>query len=65
MFAMMGMCTKGELTVVDDDQIEVSNLNRQFLFRKKHVKMNKSETAAKVVKKFNPEFNVIPVVNRL
>lgn len=28
MFSLMGMSSDGKLTVVDDDSIEVSNLNR-------------------------------------
>ena len=43
MFALMGLSTKGgKVTVTDDDNIEISNLNRQFLFRKQHVGSNKS-----------------------
>jgi len=39
----MGLSTKkGTITVTDDDNIEISNLNRQFLFRKIHVGKNKS-----------------------
>lgn len=39
-FALMGVSSQGEgkLTVTDDDNIEISNLNRQFLFRRSHVK---------------------------
>jgi ubiquitin-activating enzyme E1 len=35
LFALMGLgCDKsGKITVTDDDTIEKSNLNRQFLFR--------------------------------
>lgn len=43
MFALMGLSTKGgKISVTDDDNIEISNLNRQFLFRKQHVGKNKS-----------------------
>ena len=43
-FAMMGMGagTNGHVTVTDNDNIEVSNLNRQFLFRQQHVTKSKS-----------------------
>jgi molybdopterin/thiamine biosynthesis adenylyltransferase len=43
-FAMMGAaCDKngaGQLTITDPDTIEVSNLNRQFLFRRPDVGVN-------------------------
>ena len=42
MFAQMGFSTKGgKVSVTDDDNIEISNLNRQFLFRRPHVGKNK------------------------
>jgi len=34
------------LKLTDPDIIEVSNLNRQFLFREKHLRQPKSTTAA-------------------
>ena len=37
---------KGVLTITDNDRIEVSNLNRQFLFRGDNVGQQKSEAAA-------------------
>lgn len=38
-FALMGLgCSEeGKVSVTDNDNIEVSNLNRQFLFRKSNV----------------------------
>jgi len=48
-FAMIGLCTKGLLTVTDPDHIETSNLNRQFLFREKHIKKPKSATGAATI----------------
>ena len=58
MFALMGFSTKGgKCTVTDDDNIEISNLNRQFLFRREHVGKNKCETACGVGKKMNKDVN--------
>jgi hypothetical protein len=39
---------------VDMDTIEISNLNRQFLFRKHHVGMSKAQVAAEAVKVLLP-----------
>jgi molybdopterin/thiamine biosynthesis adenylyltransferase len=36
----------GSIVLTDPDIIEVSNLNRQFLFREKHLRKPKSQTAA-------------------
>jgi ubiquitin-activating enzyme E1 len=59
-FAMMGIgCgPNGSVTVTDNDNIEVSNLNRQFLFRQQHVSKSKSQTASGIAKEMNPNLNV-------
>ena len=58
-FAMMGVSTnKGKQSLITDcDTIEMSNLNRQFLFRKEDIGKSKSLVACHAIKKMNPEFN--------
>ena len=56
-WAMIGLASgsKGKISVADMDQIEKSNLNRQFLFRPKDVGKLKSECAAEAVQAMNPD----------
>ena len=55
-FAMMGLgCAGGEVTVTDDDRIELSNLSRQFLFRRRHVGLAKSISAGEAAVQMNPQ----------
>jgi ubiquitin-activating enzyme E1 len=60
LFALMGIgCSKdGLVSCTDNDNIEVSNLNRQFLFRKGDVSTSKSETACRIGREMNSDFNV-------
>ena len=45
----------GKILLTDPDVIEVSNLNRQFLFREKHLRKPKSQTAAAAALQMNKD----------
>eukprot|EP00002_Diphylleia_rotans_P019001 TRINITY_DN3674_c0_g1_i1.p1 TRINITY_DN3674_c0_g1~~TRINITY_DN3674_c0_g1_i1.p1 ORF type:complete len:479 (-),score=98.69 TRINITY_DN3674_c0_g1_i1:729-2129(-) len=47
-----------DIHVADLDTIDVSNLNRQFLFRKQHVGQSKAKVAHEQVLRFNPTANI-------
>ncbi|RDA83797.1 hypothetical protein CP532_4616 [Ophiocordyceps camponoti-leonardi (nom. inval.)] len=48
----------GEIYVVDLDTIDLSNLNRQFLFRQEHIKKSKALVAKEAAQKFNPTVRI-------
>lgn len=63
-YSMLGLGTgkptadikkSGKIVLTDPDIIEVSNLNRQFLFREKHLRKPKSQTAAAAAIYMNKE----------
>lgn len=58
-FANLGLGTKGEIVITDNDLIEKSNLNRQFLFRSSHVQKAKSLTASNAILDINADMNII------
>ncbi|KAI0056334.1 hypothetical protein BV25DRAFT_1872803 [Artomyces pyxidatus] len=51
----------GDITLLDLDTIDLSNLNRQFLFKKKDVKQSKALVAAKTASAFNPNVRIRPI----
>lgn len=66
-FALMGVgCSAdGMVHVTDNDNIEVSNLNRQFLFRKNNVGQSKSACAAAIAKTMNKDLNCKDYMTRV
>ncbi|XP_048738345.2 SUMO-activating enzyme subunit 2-like isoform X2 [Ostrea edulis] len=48
-----------DLVVIDLDTIDVSNLNRQFLFRKEHVGKSKAQVAKASALTFNPNAKIV------
>jgi len=76
-YAMLGVgCGKadakagtkgGSIVLTDPDVIEVSNLNRQFLFREKHLRKPKSSTAAAAAIQMNKQLkgNIIARLDKV
>ncbi|KAJ9477724.1 Ubiquitin-activating enzyme E1-like [Pseudozyma hubeiensis] len=49
----------GNIEIIDLDTIDLSNLNRQFLFQKQHIKKPKSIVAKQTASSFNPLVNIV------
>lgn len=61
----LAACAFGAITLVDLDTIDVSNLNRQFLFRKHHVGKSKAEMAAQSIRRMMPATNIVGMVGNV
>ncbi|KAH7816151.1 putative Ubiquitin-like modifier-activating enzyme 1 C (Uba1C) [Monocercomonoides exilis] len=55
----------GLITVTDMDNIEISNLSRQFLFRPWDIQKPKSLTAAKAIVQINNAVSIEPLVSKV
>lgn len=54
----------GSITIIDHDRIELSNLNRQILYRTADIGLPKASVAARTLAALNPEIVITPVVER-
>jgi bacteriocin biosynthesis cyclodehydratase domain-containing protein len=61
----LACCGVGELTLVDGDVVELSNLNRQILFGPGDIGRPKAAVAAAAIERFNPGIRVEPVIRTL
>ena len=55
----------GTVYVTDPDTIEKSNLNRQFLFRTRHIGKPKSQMAAEAILQLKPDARVIALTDKV
>src|SRR5699024_10610477 len=55
----------GQVTVIDDDVVDLSNLHRQVIHRDAAVGRAKAESAAEAMSALNPEITVTAVTGRL
>lgn len=55
----------GHLTLIDDDRVELSNLNRQFLYRHADLGRLKADAAADALAAFDPELELTVLAQRV
>lgn len=53
------------ITIIDFDMIEKSNLNNQFIFNKEHIGKYKAQISSEIIKKLKPDINVKYYLNKL
>ena len=55
----------GSITIIDNDHIEISNLNRQIAFSTYDIGLSKSKCLEKAIIKINPDIKTKPLNERL
>ena len=61
----LAMAGVGELILIDHDTIEISNLNRQLLFRTQDVGKSKVDIAAQELKRINSDIKITPLNSKI
>lgn len=55
----------GQLTVIDDDEVALSNLQRQVLFTTPDIGRPKAQAAKEAIARLTPDVAIIPVIQRI
>lgn len=55
----------GTIRICDFDEVELSNLNRQFLHDESRIGMNKALSAQETIRRVNPNIKVVPITEKL
>lgn len=55
----------GQITLVDDDEVDLSNLQRQILHDSARVGVNKAQSGQQTLQALNPLIQIVPVTDRL
>lgn len=55
----------GKITLVDDDSVDFTNLQRQIMHSEDRVGMAKAESGRQALAALNPEIDIIPLIRRL
>ena len=55
----------GQITIIDDDVVELGNLQRQTLFRERDIGYSKADLALQFVQRLNHHVNATPVQKRI
>ena len=50
----------GQITIVDPDEVSLSNLHRQTLYGEQYIGQSKAETAAKILRQLNSDIQITP-----
>lgn len=61
----LGAAGVGHITIIDDDFIELSDLNRQILYSDRDLGKAKVTVAQRILSQLNPELNIIPVCSKI